>query len=343
MIPVPQAAVDEMQGGLTVVIPTYNHGHFIGDALDSVVRQTRRPDKVIVFDDASTDNTQDIVRGYQERWGFIQLVRLSQNQGVIALLNKGLEATETEFVSFLAADDFVDDTLYEKSLALLQRHPDAALCGVLARLVDKDGKPLPRPADIILHGQPCYLPPTEALQCLYRHGTFFSGNGAVYRTARLRQIGGFDKALSSLCDGYAQQLLAAKHGFCFVPEVLASWRRLDAGYAVSTQRESAKALDMLHAVLGRIDGTDATVFPESYKRRLANRTRFMAAIAAISAPGIDIDGLLAALGLSATRFRALAGLAGRIFGRRGLTVLIGCWLRPQDMPRAMLRRFRMVE
>src|SRR3546814_2161160 len=101
----------------------------------------------------------------------------------------------------------MDEALYEKSLGLLEHHPAAPLCGVLARLVDEHGRPLPRPADIKLDGRSRYFPPAEAVRCLDRHGSIFSGNGAVYRTAHLRQIGGFAEELSSLCDGYAQQPL----------------------------------------------------------------------------------------------------------------------------------------
>src|SRR3546814_1936108 len=103
--PIPQHSSMPTRNGLTVVIPTYNHGHLISDALDSVVRQTRLPETVIVFDDASTDDTETIVRAYQELHRFIRLVRLPVNQGVVKLLNKGLALADTEFVTFLAAED----------------------------------------------------------------------------------------------------------------------------------------------------------------------------------------------------------------------------------------------
>src|SRR5919106_374521 len=83
-----------------VVITTYNHAHFLADAIESVLRQTCPAAEIIVVDDGSTDDPISVVAGYPH----VNLVRQG-NQGLAAARNSGLRETKTDKVIFLDADD----------------------------------------------------------------------------------------------------------------------------------------------------------------------------------------------------------------------------------------------
>src|SRR4051812_20871092 len=90
----------------SVVIPVYEAAHVVGDAVASVVDQTRSPEDIIVVDDGSTDD----VAGALERFAGRVRVLHREHRGPGAALNAGLAEVATEFVTFLDADDVFEPT-----------------------------------------------------------------------------------------------------------------------------------------------------------------------------------------------------------------------------------------
>ncbi len=86
---------------VSVVIPTYNAGSFVTQAIDSVLAQTAPPGEILVIDDGSKDDTKERLRSYQSSIRYL----LQNNQGVSAARNHGIKEATGEFVAFLDADD----------------------------------------------------------------------------------------------------------------------------------------------------------------------------------------------------------------------------------------------
>ena len=324
-------------GRLTVVLPTYRHGQYIRAALDSLIAQTRKPDRLLIIDDASEDDTAAIIAGYAERYPWFEIVTNPDNRGVVACLNAGIADSDSEYVTFLASDDFILPTLYEKTLQLLDAHPVAGLCAVLTRWVDETGRPVRQPRPVSLGREARYIAPDEIAQALMRHGSIFGGNGTVYRTSELREAGDFDPNLGAFCDGYAIQLLSLRHGACYVPEILAAWRRSSGSYAVATQTDPHACRAILDAIMHRIWQTDEAVFPVAYRRRLERRLRFTLAAAVVGADPADGDSLREALGGSWQWLYPILRTTRRLVGRSATSLLLLGALRPWDLLPASAR------
>ena len=86
---------------ISAVIPVYNSQATIGRAIDSVLKQTRSADEIIVIDDGSTDSTAEIIRSYGDKIRLIQ----QENAGVSVARNAGIEAAAGDWIAFLDADD----------------------------------------------------------------------------------------------------------------------------------------------------------------------------------------------------------------------------------------------
>ena len=121
---------------VSVIIPTYNRGLCVTEAVDSVLGQTLRDFEVIVVDDGSTDDTQVRLAVYGDRIRVIRQV----NAGVSAARNVGMAAARGEWIGFLDSDDTWMPEKLERQMADLERHPEAvghavdvALCGVGGR------------------------------------------------------------------------------------------------------------------------------------------------------------------------------------------------------------------
>jgi len=109
---------------VSVVIPAYNCGHFIGDALDSVVNQDYSPLEVYVVDDGSTDETCDVVARYGSA---VTLVR-QQNAGAAVARNEGMRRARGAYVALLDADDVWLPGKLRLQIDHLERHADVAMC-----------------------------------------------------------------------------------------------------------------------------------------------------------------------------------------------------------------------
>jgi len=87
----------------SVIIPTYNNGKYLPESLGSALNQTVSPHDVIVVDDGSTDNTPDVIKPYLSDTR-IKYIR-TENRGVSAARNTGIEMANSELIAFLDADD----------------------------------------------------------------------------------------------------------------------------------------------------------------------------------------------------------------------------------------------
>jgi glycosyltransferase involved in cell wall biosynthesis len=105
---------------VSVVIPTYNAGQFVTQAIDSVLAQTIRPEEILVIDDGSTDDTKERLRPYL---GAIRYI-FQANQGVSATRNHGVREARGELVAFLDADDVWHPQKLALQMQVLAARPD---------------------------------------------------------------------------------------------------------------------------------------------------------------------------------------------------------------------------
>lgn len=89
----------------SIIIPTYNYGHFLPSALDSVLKQQNGSYEIVVIDDGSTDNTATLVKQYQALHPQKINYFWQKNQGVAVARNYGTENALGEYLLFLDADD----------------------------------------------------------------------------------------------------------------------------------------------------------------------------------------------------------------------------------------------
>lgn len=262
---------------LSVLMPHFNHGAYVEEALTAILGQTRAPDDVIVLDDASTDGSYELLERLAAADPRIRLLRNERNLGPVPSCRRLLELATSDYVFFSAADDRVQPQFLERSLELLTRHPDAGLCATLSWLIDGDGRNLGLSRGPVVIGSPGYLSPRQARSAWRQHAFWLQGNTIVYRRDALIGVGGFRDSLKSFTDGFAVLAISLRYGACFVPEPLASWRLADGGYWQTTGADLEQA-GVLHAEAARLMRGDlAEAFDEDsirlWEERLALESR----------------------------------------------------------------------
>jgi len=132
---------------LTTVIPVYNGERFLEATLESVARQERRPDRVVIQDNCSTDDTPRIAQAFA-REGF-EWYRVESHLECIDHFNLAFRfAEETDILHLLMADDLVKPTFYKRLLEPLDRTEGHALAYSAYEVIDEDGQ-LVRGGDLV--------------------------------------------------------------------------------------------------------------------------------------------------------------------------------------------------
>jgi len=105
---------------VSVILPTYNRAHIIEKAIQSVLKQTYQDFEIIIIDDGSKDDTEKIIRGFQEKDNRIKYIRFEENKGAAAARNAGINMSKGEYITFQDSDDeWVIDKL-EKQMKVIE-------------------------------------------------------------------------------------------------------------------------------------------------------------------------------------------------------------------------------
>ena len=123
---------------LAVIIPCYNHAHYVGAALESVLSQSRRADRVIVIDDGSQDESLGVLQSFESRG---VEVSAQDNAGAHETLNRlvAKASLDCELVAILNSDDIYLPSRLERCLPAFERQKDLAVLSTAFELMDDHG------------------------------------------------------------------------------------------------------------------------------------------------------------------------------------------------------------
>jgi glycosyltransferase involved in cell wall biosynthesis len=120
------------RSSITVVIPVYNGAHFVAKAIDSVLAQTLPAAEVLVINDGSTDNIEEVAG----RYGSAVTLVSQPNGGLSNARNTGIRLAQSKYVAFLDADDWWDPRKLELHAAAMEANPEACANYTGVRYVD---------------------------------------------------------------------------------------------------------------------------------------------------------------------------------------------------------------
>src|ERR1019366_4018560 len=107
----------------SIIVPTFNRGYILSEAIQSILDQTYPDFELIVVDDGSIDDTADVVNSFKD--GRVHLIQHPKNIGVAAARNTGLAAAQGDLVSFLDSDDPWSPDKLALEVRFLTDHPEA--------------------------------------------------------------------------------------------------------------------------------------------------------------------------------------------------------------------------
>jgi glycosyltransferase involved in cell wall biosynthesis len=262
---------------IALVMPNHNHANFLEQSIGGMLQQSRPADEIIIIDDASSDDSCDVIRRCVKDQAHVRFIRNTERLGALATLNKGLHATNCDFVAFPSADDLLMQNFLQDVGGLLEQHPDAAFACARVRIQTKDGKSNGTRPLLLPSLTAAYTSAGETRSLLEQGDNFFLGPVTIYRRSALLALGGFDRELGSVSDGFVQRQLALRHGFCFLPQIMGAWRLHDSNYSITSVTDPAHLEKLLVATKAAIEREPSEIFPANYTALFERRLRFGAA------------------------------------------------------------------
>jgi glycosyltransferase involved in cell wall biosynthesis len=191
--------------GITVVIPSFNHGEFIADTLRSVISQKYPAVQIIVQDGGSTDATLDILRSFADKIEWSSEPDAGQSDAI----DRGFAKAKYDWITWLNSDDIQSDDALWKVNAAVSKTSDADVVVGNGHYMDRQGKYL-RPYPRI------DLSPGSDVKHAMFEGGYLAQPSTYFRRKKYDAVGGINKSLD-LCMDYDLWCRFALVNFKFVP------------------------------------------------------------------------------------------------------------------------------
>ncbi|MGL4800946.1 MULTISPECIES: glycosyltransferase [Peptostreptococcaceae] len=229
---------------VSVVVTNYNNGKYIEDCLDSILNQSYKKIEVILVNDASTDNSIEIINSWIKdnikgfnREEYITVVNIPRNMGFSGAVSTGLFMTRGEFVAFHDGDDISNEYRIEKQVEFLRKHKNINSVGSnYAVFNNEDSTPVLKPNGIAFG--------VDKIKDIYYQG----GNCVCYGTLMIRgevfdNIGGLSRRLNLVEDyEYITKLLPL--GLDNINEVLYYYRVHEKQRSLGLKKSNKDKIDL---------------------------------------------------------------------------------------------------
>jgi len=200
---------------LSVIMSTYNNGGLLPVAIESIREQTHSDFEFIIINDASNDDSGQLLSDYAALDKRIVLVDNEINVGLAASLNRGLEIAKEAWIARMDADDIAHPDRLQKQLAYLQTHPDVDVLSSHMNFTTMDGEFISR----------WTLPENHAslmMISIFENPAYHPT--VVMRTELLRDVGGYNPAYRECQDAELWLRLAGKAIFACLQEAVLDYR-----------------------------------------------------------------------------------------------------------------------
>ncbi len=196
---------------VSVVVPAYNCGELVREAIDSVREQTFGDLEVIVVDDGSTDNTWDVIQQVAASWERVRAIRI-EHTGHAAARNRAIAEMNGRWIALLDADDLWLPTKLQRCMEYLGEHPEMSIVYTPMDPVRMDGTRMKG------HSKPFHS--ARLTEKLF-HSIFVHDPAVVFHKRVIDECGGFDESLD-VCVGHEFWLrVSRKFEFGLIDEALA--------------------------------------------------------------------------------------------------------------------------
>jgi len=247
---------------VSIIVPNYNYARFLGQRLESIQRQTYRDFELILLDDASTDDSVQVLERFA-REHHCRIVCNKQNSGNVSKQwNKGLRLASGQYVWIAEADDYADERFLDILVGRLERNPGCGLAYCNSLRVDNDGNviDLVQPTmydtdlkrwlhDFVNNGR------DECIHYLIKENTIPNASAVVFRRALYDKVEGVNENLTLCSDWNFWASALCVSDVAFIAEPLNYFRSHKTSVRAKT-RTWAQVVESMLVMKSMVDNLD---------------------------------------------------------------------------------------
>jgi glycosyltransferase involved in cell wall biosynthesis len=205
---------------LSVTVLNYNYGHFLDQCLVSILSQSYTDLEVIVIDDCSADDSLQVIAPYLAD-PRVRLIAHKENAGFVRSLVEGVEASSSEYLTVVSADDFVlSSTAFEQQMSLLEAHPNTSFCYAswvyMSMKTQALGEVVPFSQNHVWSGEREFREFCTRFYVLH--------TGTIIRRSAYQAVGGYDTSIRYTLDNTMWAQLCGGGDVAFVAQPLYGYR-----------------------------------------------------------------------------------------------------------------------
>jgi len=266
---------------VSVILASYNHENYVGEAIKSVLNQGVDNIEVIVIDDASTDGTASVVKKINDPR--IKLIRLPENRRYHPR-NIGLKLARGKYIAFQNSDDRWEEGKLKKQIDFLEKNPNTAVCFTGVEIIDNHGKKLTGSWANNLFVKE-NKSRNEWLRFFFDCGNCFCISSALVSRKTIKKAGYFKPSFIQLSDFDMWVRLTALGDIHVIPEKLTNMRvvkekNISAPSEPAIRRSSNEYTELLNRFLEKpLFGQLETIFRDVLPDKTTSQTVILGGIA----------------------------------------------------------------
>ena len=232
-------------------MPTYNYARYLAEGVESVLAQTFRDFELLVIDDCSTDETDEVMRRFANMDSRVRYLRNPQNLGMAENWNRCLREARGEYIKYLFGDDLLPSTTaLEKMAAVLDADPSVSLVGSARKIVDENSNfteiwSFPS-KDGVLDGR-------AVISICLKQQTNYIGEPSAVMFRKRQVVRGFDGRYRQMVDLEMWFHLLEQGKYAYISEPLCAFRLHGEQQSVKNASSQASLDDTMYLLLDYLD------------------------------------------------------------------------------------------
>lgn len=232
---------------LSVIMPNYNHSSYLEERLSSILAQLNQEDEIVIIDDASTDDSIEVIKKIASQDSRVRLFQNPQNLGVIKTINRAANLAQGNYLALMSADDLVLPGFVAKTMQVLEQYPEMGMCcSLYAKCFEEKIHTFPTRAK-----ETQIFCPNTIIQAFKKTGFWIPGHTVILKKELYFKYGTLDEQLGPLCDWFLLHKVAINEGAGYIPETLAVWRQHSANYSLTLKDQKFARALIRKASLGK--------------------------------------------------------------------------------------------
>ena len=214
---------------LSLFTPNYNHAQYLEEKIESMIHFPIRPREYLIIDDASTDNSWEIIQRYTQKHSWIKAIKNEENQGKTTNnLKKALTTCSGDIMHGTAADDLTLPGAFEQVQEAYEEYPNVGVYFGPMHQMSED-KVIMETLTPNNFTKNTYIAPGDFIEKYISHqsASFSLGAGTYYNRKALLKMGGHPAQVRSWRDTLGTWLLALQYGAYYIHQPVAAYRYLE--------------------------------------------------------------------------------------------------------------------